>query len=88
MSPLTVYSTPTCRPCKAAKDRLDDDGISYTSVDLTEDAGALAELKETLNTPTIQTPLFLWRGEHHTMAGLPKIRREAAEELSQQTAAA
>ncbi len=77
MTGLVVYSTPTCHPCKAAKLRLDEDGIPYQAIDLTQDAATLSKLKLTLGTPTVNTPLFRWNGEYLSIADLPRIRQEA-----------
>jgi len=74
---LTVYSTPTCAPCRAVKKRLDRDGILYVAVDLTEDAEALERIKASLGTPTVSTPLFRWRSEYLDLSHLPRIIREA-----------
>ena len=74
---LTVYSTPTCRPCTVAKKRLDAEGIAYNPVDLTEAPEVLASLKKRLDRPQIQTPLFEWRGELSDMTALRDIIAEA-----------
>lgn len=70
---VTIYTTPTCAPCGAAKRRLTLVGIPYTVVDLTESEADLAALKERLGTTTIQTPLFAFEDEILTIADLPRI---------------
>lgn len=81
---ITVYSTPTCFPCRAAKRRLDREGIPYASVDLTEDAEALADLKRSLGVEIIQTPMFRFAGGLHTIASLPEIIEKYQEETNAQ----
>ena len=39
---ITVYSKPACPQCDATKRKLDAMGITYRTVDLTEDTEALA----------------------------------------------
>lgn len=41
-----LYSKPACAQCTATKRRLDAKGIEHTVIDLTEDVGALARIKE------------------------------------------
>lgn len=43
---VVVYSKPVCVQCTATKRRLDTLGIEYTTIDVTEDEQAFAELKE------------------------------------------
>lgn len=73
MNKLVVYSTPTCQPCKTTKARLDDEGIEYESVDLTENAEALARLKERLGSPVVNTPMFSFAGALCDIRGLRDI---------------
>lgn len=42
-SPVTIYTTPTCGYCRAAKQLLDDKGVLYTHVDLTQKPAAVRE---------------------------------------------
>ena len=43
---ITVYSKPMCVQCDATKRALKRQGIAFTEVDLTEDAAALAMVKD------------------------------------------
>lgn len=70
---VTVYTTPTCAPCKAAQRQLAAAGVGFSVVDLTEDEATLAALKQLLNVTTIQTPLFDFQGEIHTIVDLRQI---------------
>ena len=45
---VVVYSKPACVQCNLTKNRLDEKGIVYTTVDMTADPVALAYVKETL----------------------------------------
>lgn len=73
---LTVYTTPTCGPCIGAKKNLDSNEIPYATVDLTQAPDVLASLKERLQLPKVNTPLFEWRGE---LKGLHELREIIAE---------
>lgn len=77
---VTIYTTPTCAPCRAAKSRLTREGIPYATVDLTEDDAALARLKERLGTPVVQTPLFEWRDRILNITDLAAIITEHKEQ--------
>lgn len=46
MANVTVYSTPTCGYCRMEKEWLDEKGISYTSVDISEDQEEAAKIVE------------------------------------------
>lgn len=70
---ITIYSTPTCAPCKVAYKRLDAAGIPYEVVDLTADADALARLKERLETDTITTPVIQFGTRHVQINGLSGV---------------
>lgn len=41
---ITVYSKPACVQCTATTRALDARGISYSIIDLTEDAGAMEKV--------------------------------------------
>ena len=41
---VTVYSTPTCRYCTAAKQYLAKNGVKFRDVDVSRDARAEAEM--------------------------------------------
>ncbi|MDE2188607.1 MAG: glutaredoxin family protein [Patescibacteria group bacterium] len=38
MKPVTIYSTPTCVYCKAAKDYFNKNGVSFTEYNVAADA--------------------------------------------------
>ncbi len=42
---ITVYSTPVCMQCTATKKEFDRKGVAYDSVDLTQDAEAMAKVR-------------------------------------------
>jgi len=42
---VTVYTQPSCQPCKAVKRWLDRRGIAYTAVDVSESPDDLAAIK-------------------------------------------
>lgn len=44
-SDLTVYTSPGCMPCRATIRKLNQLGIEYARVDVTEDPDALAFIK-------------------------------------------
>ncbi len=41
---VTVYSTPTCRYCTAAKHYLTKNGVKFREIDVSRDAQAAAEM--------------------------------------------
>lgn len=41
---ITIYTTPTCPFCKAAKGDLDRKGIKYKEIDVSKDVEALEEM--------------------------------------------
>ena len=43
--PVKIYSTPACGHCKQAKEFLEEKGIAFESVDVSQDKEALAEMK-------------------------------------------
>lgn len=45
---VVLYTKPNCQPCRMTKRKLDASGIDYGEVDVTEDASALAYVKDTL----------------------------------------
>ena len=60
---VTLYSTPTCAPCRVAEKRLIAAGIEVDKVDLTTEPETLAALKEELESPAVHTPTFRHDGE-------------------------
>lgn len=43
---ITVYTKPNCVQCNATKRAMDKQGLSYNTVDLTQDVNALNRVKE------------------------------------------
>lgn len=72
---VTLYSTPTCYPCRAAERQLIAAGIAVEKVDLTQNLDKIEELKDRLGTTTIQTPLFEIEGDLFNITDLPNILR-------------
>ena len=72
---VTLYSTPTCAPCRAAEARLEDAGIEVRKIDLTQDPELVEVLKERLDTKTLQTPIFEIEGDLFNITDLPNILR-------------
>lgn len=67
---VTIYSTPTCAPCRTAVKQLEAAGIPVKKVDLTVEPEVLADLKARLDVPKVNTPTFevngdLLVGVHH-----------------------
>lgn len=46
MANVTIYSTPTCGYCRMEKEWLDDKGVSYKAVDISEDQEEAAKMVE------------------------------------------
>jgi len=46
MKNVTIYSTPTCSYCKAAKEFFDEKGVEYTEHNVAEDAEKRNEMIE------------------------------------------
>lgn len=61
---ITVYTKPMCVQCDATKRALNKAGISYTLVDITEDADALAKVKSMgfMQAPVVTTANDAWSG--------------------------
>ena len=61
---ITVYTKPLCGQCTATKRALDRAGITYKTVDLTEDPAALAEVKRRgfAQAPIVVTDDDAWSG--------------------------
>lgn len=58
---VTVYNKPACVQCTMTYRALDKQGIEYRTVDITEDAQALAQIKEL---GYLQAPVVI-AGEDH-----------------------
>ena len=61
---VTVYTKPACVQCNATYRALDKNGIAYRSVDITQDADALTQLKELgyQQAPVVTAPTGNWSG--------------------------
>lgn len=44
MTKVTIYSTPTCPYCKAAKEYFEENKVEYTDIDVAADAKAADEM--------------------------------------------
>lgn len=61
---ITVYSKPACVQCTATYRALDQRGIAYNVVDISQDAEALAMVRGLgyLQVPVIMTAIDHWSG--------------------------
>ena len=61
---ITVYSKPDCPQCVQTKRILEREGHVFNEVDVTEDAAALARVKELgyLQAPVVETGDDHWSG--------------------------
>ncbi|UQN30488.1 glutaredoxin-like protein NrdH [Brachybacterium kimchii] len=61
---ITVYSKPMCVQCDATKRALTKSGIDFDVVDMTEDAEALAHVKELgyVKAPVVEVGEDRWSG--------------------------
>ena len=61
---ITVYSKPSCVQCTATYRKLDENGMHYTLVDVSEDEAALERIKELgyLQAPVVVAPNGHWSG--------------------------
>ena len=77
---VTVYTKPACVQCNATYRALDKKGITYQSVDISQDADALERLKALgyMQAPVVVTDQDLWSG----------FRPDKIEELAQAYAVA
>lgn len=64
MPPVIVYSKPSCVQCNATYRALDKKGVEYAVVDITEDADALAMVRDLgyQQAPVVMTPDTHWSG--------------------------
>lgn len=79
---ITLYTTPTCATCKTAGKRLVAAGVNVDTIDLSEEPGVLAALKDKLSVPQssmIQVPIFETEdGKLHDITNLPDLLRQAS----------
>ena len=61
---VIVYTNPGCQPCRMTKKMLDQAGISYTEVDLSQNEAALEHVKELghRQAPVVETDSTDWSG--------------------------
>lgn len=61
---ITVFTKPQCQQCEATKHRLRDRGITFETVDLSENPATLAQLVQAgyRQAPVVITPDAAWSG--------------------------
>lgn len=61
---VTVFTKPQCQQCEATKRRLNDRGITFETVDLSENPETLAQLVHAgyRQAPVVITPDASWSG--------------------------
>jgi glutaredoxin-like protein NrdH len=61
---VVVYTLPECQLCRMTRMKLDQVGVSYTVVDLSQDEAALEHVKtlEHLQAPVVETASTSWSG--------------------------
>lgn len=61
---VTVYTKPTCGPCRATKGALKMKGIEFEEVDVTQNDEALAKIIEWgfVESPVVDSPIGRWSG--------------------------
>jgi glutaredoxin 3 len=62
MKPVTIYTTPICGFCAAAKRLLDQKGVSYDEIDVMRDAEKKQEMMQRADRHTVPQ---IWIGETH-----------------------
>lgn len=72
---VTVYTKPSCVQCNMTYRALDKNGIEYNTVDVTEDAAALALIK---NMGYMQAPVVVAGDDHWSGFQPDKINALAA----------
>jgi glutaredoxin-like protein NrdH len=61
---VVIYTKPNCVQCNMTKKRFQDNGVAYTTVDITEDADALDEMiaKGFKAAPVVNVGDLWWSG--------------------------
>lgn len=67
---ITLYSQPSCAPCRVAKARFKREDIDYEEINVQEDPAAADRLK---SLGFIGTPVFHYGGKYRAMDGLSDI---------------
>lgn len=67
---ITLYSQPSCAPCRVAKSRFQREGIEFTEINVQEDEAAAERLKSHGFTGT---PVFHYAGRYAALDGLADI---------------
>jgi glutaredoxin 3 len=63
MKPVTIYTTPICGYCRAAKHLLGSKGVSYTEIDVMADPSRRAEMTQRAHGRRTVPQIFV--GETH-----------------------
>ena len=79
---VTLYSKPRCVQCEATRRALDKNGVPYDVVDLTQDAAALAMVRELGH---LQAPVVV-AGDQHWSGFRPDRVADLAAELRRRAA--
>lgn len=72
---VSIYTTPTCVYCKAAKELFDEHGVIYTEYDVSQDqvrAGEMIEKSGQMGVPVIR--IMDDEGKEHIVVGFNKPR--------------
>ena len=77
MKKLTIYSTPTCGHCKEAKKYLNDLGIEYQDVDLTQDSDSMSFIRSQGHRSVPQ----IYLGEQQFVTGWPELKSLTAQQI-------
>lgn len=63
MKPVTIYTTPTCGYCAAAKRLLSGKGVAFEEIDVSADPGRRAEMTKRANGGRTVPQIFI--GDEH-----------------------
>lgn len=75
MSSITVYTRPSCGPCRATRSALDRQGTPYETVDISTDADARDFV---MGLGYLQAPVVVAGAEHWSGFRLDRIKALAA----------
>ncbi|TLP96361.1 glutaredoxin-like protein NrdH [Nesterenkonia salmonea] len=82
---VTIYTKPACVQCNATYRALDKNGVTYTSVDISQDAEALERVRAL---GYMQAPVVITDSDHWSGFRPDKISELAAQANMQQAAVA